>query len=68
MSSDGIMADDLDEEELEYLEYNPEVQYAFNNRWYRIDNLDTYYVLVNNSKKPILKGEQVFFNYGNLSN
>jgi hypothetical protein len=68
MSNDTLLIEDLEEEELEQLEVSLEAQAAFNNRWYRTDNPDTYFVLVNMEERTIKAGEQVFFQYAEKSN
>ena len=36
--------------------------------WYTDDLKSTYFVIVNNSRKTINPGEQIYFNYGNETN
>jgi len=41
---------------------------AYNDRWYRYNNDDTYFILVNRRGTSIMPGEQVYFSYGKKSN
>ena len=67
LSDDHTVAENLDVEEKEAIVDSFQLMQAYNNRWYRHDNPDTYVLLVNMGK-AIEPSEQVWFNYGRRSN
>mmetsp|Transcript_4384 Transcript_4384/g.7415 ORF Transcript_4384/g.7415 Transcript_4384/m.7415 type:complete len:343 (-) Transcript_4384:442-1470(-) len=68
MSDETLLIDQLEPEELEQLECEPILQQAFNNRWYRPENNDTYLVLINHCNRPIQAGKQLFISYRKSNN
>ena len=56
LGDDMTTADTLDAEELEAVASNPVLKQAYNSRWYRYDNNETYFILVNMSSDPIKPG------------
>jgi len=62
------LAENLYAEELETVAANPVLKQAYNNRWYRYDSNETYFILINMGPAAIKPGEQVFFTYGRRSN
>ena len=47
LDDDYTIAENLEEEEMEFIAYNQPLRYVYNDRWYRTDNHDTYFLLVN---------------------
>jgi len=62
------LAESLDAEELETVAANRALKQAYDNRWYRYDSNETYFLLVNMGPAAIKPGQQVFFTYGRWSN
>ena len=67
MSDDHTVSENLDVEELEAIADNSLLKQAYNNRWYRHDNPDTYFTLINMGAN-IEPNDQVWFSYGRRSN
>ena len=55
-------------EECEQIQYSKVLQQAYQNRWYRHDNPDTYFIMLNISHHTIKAGSEITFSYGKRSN
>lgn len=67
-SNDVNESENFESEELELINSNQYLRNAYANRWYRYDNPDTYFVLVNDSSKSIMPGNSINYPYGNRNN
>lgn len=61
-------AENLTQEELEWIMDSPILKQLYDNRWYRPDSTDTYFIMLNKKNTPIKAGEQIFLNYGSRTN
>jgi len=69
LASDNLEeSENFDADEMEAIAANQFLRQAYENRWYRYDNPDTFFVLVNDGAESIMPGEQVLYTYGNRSN
>jgi len=68
VDEDISIAENLSREELEWVSESVILKQLYDNRWYRPENTDTYFVMMNRKSVPIQPGEQIFLNYGNRSN
>lgn len=50
ISDDHTISENLESEELEAIADNFMLKQAYNNRWYRYDNKETYFILINMGK------------------
>lgn len=69
LSSDNVQeSEDFEAEDFEYISSHQYLRQAYANRWYRYDNPDTFFILVNDSAQSILPGQPIHYPYGNRSN
>lgn len=69
LASDNIKEQEsFESEDFELINSNSYLRQAYSNRWYRFDNPDTYFVLVNDSSKSIMPGDPIHYPYGNRNN
>ena len=57
MSDDIKFSENLSSEELTIITESLILRSAFNNRWYRYNNTETYFILVNQGRESIKKGD-----------
>ena len=68
MDDDYAVSGSLGAEAMKKISDSPLLRQTYNNRWYRYNNNDTYFVMINNFQGPIKAGEQLCHTYGSKSN
>lgn len=69
LGSDDVQeSENFEVEELERINSHQYLRQAYGNRWYRYDNPDTFFILVNDGCESILPGQPIHYPYGNRSN
>jgi len=56
LDNDYTISENLSEEDMERVAYSTILQQVYNHRWYRTDNKDTYFMLLNYHVQPIKAG------------
>lgn len=60
--------DALDMDEFEAISSNTRLREIYSYRWWRDEDRENYFVMINKGAHPIKKGEQIFYNYGRRNN
>lgn len=64
----GDTSESLDLDEFEAISSNTRLREIYSYRWWRDNDRDNYFVMVNKSAQTLKKGEQIYYNYGRRNN